>query len=66
MKIRHVYTVVREFTTKKKELKDEIDSFRGVEDEAGEYLYGGSAESEKIDVKLQAFDGKEWKGIVVP
>lgn len=63
MKIRYIYTVVREFSTTKKELKEEINSFRGVEDEAGEYLYGGSCGNETIQVKMQVFDNDKWTDV---
>lgn len=65
MKIRHVYTVVREFSIREEEIGGEIEAFKGLKDEAGEYLYDGSVENEKTDVKMQIFDGKEWKGVVV-
>ncbi len=63
MKIRHIYTVVREFSIEEKDLDEEIESFGGIEDKAGEYLYGGVG-PEKIKVVMEVSrDGKEWKKI---
>lgn len=61
MKIRHVYTVIREFEIEDNELKKEKEFFRGVQDESGEYLYSGTGGDEKIEVKMQkSVDGKRW------
>lgn len=62
MKLRYVYTVIREFETKSG-LKQEISCFEGVEDEVGEHLYGGSSQKESIKVKLQKYEKGEWKDI---
>ena len=62
IKIRHVYTVVREREVLVEDLPQEISDMRGISDEAGEYLYGG-ANDDSITVILQKQDGKKWKKI---
>jgi hypothetical protein len=55
-KIQHIYTVVREFEVNSaKDLKEEKSIFRGIQDEAGEYLYGGqgSTSNETITVEMK-------------
>jgi hypothetical protein len=66
-KIRYVFKVTRELskTVPPEELQDEIDFSKSVEEEAGEYLYGGNTGNEKISVTTQiSYDnGKTWKNI---
>lgn len=50
MKFKIIYRVEREF--EKDSLEEGIDFFRCVQDESGEYLYGGSGGAEKIAVQL--------------
>lgn len=63
MKIQHIYTVTRTFNIPEKELKDEIDYFGAVIDGSGEYLYGGSADKETIDVYMRVFKSGKWEAI---
>ena len=54
MKIRYIYTVVREEEISNDEALDSAkDYFHAIKDEAGEYLYGGNGCHEKIEVVLQ-------------
>ena len=54
MKIQHIYTVVREFNIEPEEFKEEKEFFNGaMQDEPGEFLYGGSASEEKITIKMK-------------
>lgn len=60
MKVRETYTVVREYTTKRS-LEDFDGYVAHVEDETGEFLYGGGSGEEKLSVVIEAqIDGK-WK-----
>lgn len=61
MKIREIYTVVREYSPKKRETLENIKSHcLFVLDEAGEFLYGGSGGDEQLSVKFQIDKGKGW------
>ena len=62
IKIRHVYTVVREREVLVEDLPDEVEFMGALHDETGEYLYGGGGD-ETITVVLQKQDGKKWKKI---
>ena len=54
MKVKHIYTVVREFEIDRSEKEEEIEFFKGaMTDEAGEYLYGGSSTHETITIKME-------------
>ncbi len=57
MKIKHIYIVTREFDVPEEEVQKEIDYFRAISDESGEYLYGGCCMEEEIEVKFEV-DGK--------
>ena len=59
MKIRETFTVVREYITKRSE-KDFEGHVAHVEDEAGEFLYGGSPGDEKISVAIEAKKKGKW------
>ncbi len=63
MKIRHIYTVIREFLIEESELSDKKESFNHVKDEAGEFLYGGSCGEEIIKVRMEKKSGKNWKKV---
>lgn len=52
IKVRQVYTVTRDFTILDTELAEELDSFAGMQDEVGEWLYGGESADEKIEFGL--------------
>lgn len=59
MKFRHVFTVTRELE-EDSEYAAKID-FLGVQDEKGEYLYGGyPGPKETIAVTLEMWNGTEW------
>ena len=54
MKIKHIYTVVREFEITDRELKQELDFFNGsITDAPGEFLYAGDSMDEIITVKIE-------------
>lgn len=54
MKIKHIYTVVREYEIDPEELDSEREFFCGaITDEPGEYLYSGSSAKETITVEMQ-------------
>lgn len=61
MKIREIYTVVREH---EKDPKDSLEDIKNlclyVSDEAVEFLYGGSGGEENLSVKFQINNGNEW------
>lgn len=60
MKVRYVYTVVREMPLElltQEDLAEEMESFRGISDEPGEYLYGGGGGAETVSVELQGSGG---------
>lgn len=63
MKYRYTYTVVREVTTRRESEEDIQGHCDHVQDEAGEFLYGGSPGSETITVKIEVSrdNGKTWK-----
>ena len=63
MKIRHIYTVVRENNIKPSQLRKERENLLHMQDEKGEFLYDFAGE-ETIEVKLQVkcSDG-EWKDV---
>lgn len=67
MKLRHVYTVTREFdgTINHQALSAKKSSFIGIREAAGEYLYDGGADEEKIEVELQSSvdEGKTWQPV---
>lgn len=58
MKIREIYTVVREYEVDY--LEDEINHMLHVLDETGEFLYGGSGGEEQLSVKFQIDKGEGW------
>ena len=62
MKYKYVYTVTREYDDGDS-LEEEKEFFLGVQDEAGEYLYGGSKKKKKIKVHLEYFENGEWKRV---
>jgi hypothetical protein len=63
MKIRETYTVVREYSTNRS-LKDFDGHIAHVQDETGEFLYGGSGGNEKITVKIEAKNKNgKWKSL---
>ena len=58
MKIKHIYTVVREYEISPEELEDETNFFKSaITSEAEEYLYSGSGVKETITVEMQV-EGK--------
>lgn len=59
IKIRQIYTVVREYSTKN--LEDEEGHLLHVLDETGEFLYGGSCGEESLSVKFQINKGNKWE-----
>ena len=59
MKIREIYTVVREYEVDY--LEDEIGHMEHVLDETGEFLYGGSCGEESLSVKFQINNGNGWE-----
>lgn len=59
MKIREIYTVVREYEVDY--LEDEINHMLHVSDEAGEFLYGGSCGEESLSVSFQIDKGNGWE-----
>lgn len=62
MKIREIYTVVREFDQNpENSLEDIKDHCLYVSDEAGEFLYGGSCGEESLSVKFQIYNENEWQ-----
>jgi hypothetical protein len=71
MKIRYIYTVIREHEipySKKTlgattaALVEVHDEFKCIQDEAGECLYGGGSGEEIITVEAQmSLDGKHWR-----
>jgi hypothetical protein len=57
MKIRHIYTVIREYEIGADDLKEEIDFFNGsIIDASGEFLYSGTSGKETITVKMEIGD----------
>ena len=60
MKIRETYTVVREYSTKRS-LEDFDGHVAHVEDETGEWLYGGNSGDEKLSVVVEAKVNGKWK-----
>ena len=52
-KIQHIYKVIRTFEVDDADIKEEREFFKGVQDEPGEYLYGGTGENETIEVKFK-------------
>ena len=63
MKMRHVYIVTRELGEIKKP-SEKLDFFGGMQEEAGEYLYGGGDGNETITVELHGQDEKgNWNKI---
>lgn len=62
MKIREIYTVVREHDKDPEySLEDIKDHCLYVLDEAGEFLYGGSCGEESLSVKFQIDNGNGWE-----
>jgi len=62
MKIREIYTVIREYTHHENDLMDDIKShYLFVSDETGEFLYGGGGGEEELSVEFQIDDGTGWK-----
>jgi len=60
-RFREVYTVTRDL--ERCTMAEGVRDFLCVQDEVGEYLYGGSAATEeKIEVRLEMWDelGKRW------
>jgi hypothetical protein len=61
MKIREIYTVIREHTYHESDLVEDIKSHCVfVMDETGEFLYGGGGD-EELSVEFQIDDGAGWK-----
>ncbi len=61
MKIREIYTIIREHSHDEAEpLEDIQNHYIHVLDEASEFLYGGSFD-EELSVKFQIDDGAGWK-----
>jgi Neuraminidase (sialidase) len=65
LKVRHIYTVVRESTILARELNEEIEFFQGaMKDETGEYLYGGGGFEEiSIAMHVSKDNGKTWEKV---
>jgi len=61
MKTRRIFTVIREYD--ESNAKAAQESFGPLHDEAGEFLYGGSADKETIQVELQVKIGNRWSTI---
>jgi hypothetical protein len=60
MQVRETYTVVREYSTR--ESLEDFDGHVGhVQDEAGEFLYGGGSGEEKLTVVIEAKINGKWK-----
>jgi len=66
-KIRYVYSATRDLgrSLTAKQLEEAIESFDGIKEEAGEYLYGGIRSGETISVEMQvSYDGGDsWQTI---
>jgi hypothetical protein len=61
MKVRQIYTVIREYETK--DSREEVEQHAVfVQDEAGEFLYGGGSGEESISVvtMVKPQNRKEW------
>lgn len=58
MKIREIYTVVREYETDN--LEEEQGHLLHVLDETGEFLYGGGGGHEQLSVQFQIDKGEGW------
>jgi len=58
---RVVYTVTRE-DVEKSTLRQAKEDFGCIEDETGEWLYGGTGKSETIEARLEIYDedNKRW------
>lgn len=56
-KTRYVYTVIRD--AGKQTLDDAREDIEMMQDEVGEYLYGGAGD-ETITLKSELWDGKRW------
>lgn len=66
IKVRFIYTLVREDEIDNEELPDVIDFFKGaMHDETEEYLYGGASLAEKVSVRMEISrdDGKTWEEV---
>ena len=59
MKIRQIFTVIREYQTNSS-LEEENGRLLHVLDDAGEFLYGGGSEDETLEVKFKIKKGKKW------
>ena len=61
MKVKHIFTVVREQDIPEEDLKDEFEAFAPILDETGEFLYGRAWGREKISVTMHySKDGSTW------
>ena len=59
MKIRQIFTVIREYSTDDS-LEEENGHLLHVLDDAGEFLYGGGGGDETLEVKFQINKGNGW------
>lgn len=65
MKIRHIYTVIRESEITTNLLKEDIKFFKGaMQDDTGEYLYGGPLGHEEITVSMEIFKKGKWEKVI--
>lgn len=58
MKIREIYTVIRDYEIDN--LEEERGHMLHVLDETGEFLYGGSGGDEQLSVQFQIDKGQGW------
>lgn len=59
MKIREIYTVIRE--TEIDDLEEERGHLLHILDDTGEFLYGGGCGEESLSVKFQIYNNNEWQ-----